>query len=83
MEVSREIQDFLFNQGFNWISGRRKFLPNKFSAISHRGGTYGQQSGTFSYYPTSEYTTKEIERYEAENGEIYYWSQLKSDSLNP
>ena len=83
LEVSREIQDFLFNQGFNWISGRRKFLPNKFSAISHRGGTYGQQSGTFSYYPTSEYTTKEIERYEAENGEIYYWSQLKSDSLNP
>ncbi len=83
LEVSREIQDFLFNQGFMWLTGRKNFLPNEFSAISHRGGTYERQEGLFGYYPTSEHTAKEIEEYEAENGEIYYWSKLsKKPKIN-
>jgi hypothetical protein len=77
LEVSREIQQFLFNQGFSWLTGKKDFAPYKFSAISHRGGTYERQEGLFGYYPTSEHTAKEIEEYESENGEIYYWSQLK------
>ena len=76
LEVSREIQQFLFNQGFSWLTGKKDFAPYKFSAISHRGGTYERQEGLFGYYPTSEHTAKEIEEYESENGEIYYWSKL-------
>lgn len=76
LEVSREIQNFLFNQGFMWLTGKKEFAPYKLSAISHRGGTYDRQEGLFGYYPESKHTAKEIEEYEAENGEIYYWSKL-------
>ena len=27
LEVSREIQDFLFNQGFSWLTGKKEFAP--------------------------------------------------------
>lgn len=77
LELSREIQDFLFNQGFTWLTGKKEFVPYKFSAISHRGGTYDRQEGMFGYYPTGKETAKEIEEYEAEDGEIYYWSKIK------
>ena len=83
LEVSEEIQDFLFDQGFEWASGRRKFLPERFSAISHRGGTHSENSGKFSYYlpERPKKMEQDIKAMEA-LGEVYYWSQLKSDSLN-
>jgi len=76
LEVSRKIQNFLFNQGFMWLTGKKEFAPYKFSAISYRGGTYEDQEGLFGYYPENKHTVKEIEEYEAEDGEIYYWSKL-------
>lgn len=86
LKVSEEIQDFLFKQGFAWMTKTTKFLPNPLVAISYRGGTYPLQSGRFGYYPptTDDYnghTVNDIEEYEIEDGDvIYYWGELSKIS---
>ena len=77
LEVSEEIQDFVFKQGFTWMSGRKNFVPNKFVAISHRGGTYDQQLGRFGFYRPSDHSPSDIEKYEiGEDDLVYRWSEI-------
>lgn len=77
LEVSEEIQDFVFKQGFTWMSGRKNFVPNKVVAISHRGGTYDQQLGRFGFYRPSDHSPSDIERYETgEDDLVYRWSEI-------
>jgi hypothetical protein len=81
LEVSREIQEFLFKQGFRWLTGDKKFLANKFLAVSHRGGTHKNHSGRFGYYLPkdnweNERTAEEIEDRKEEGVDVYYWSDL-------
>lgn len=77
-KVSEEIQDFLFDQGLTWITGRKEFLPEIFSAISYRGETHGKKHGVFGYYPPTPNIEKEIKDFTKNRKvEIYYWSQLK------
>jgi len=77
LEVSGEIQDFVFKQGFTWMSGRKIFVPNKFVAISHRGGTYDQQLGRFGFYRPSDHSPSDIEKYEiGEDDLVYRWSEI-------
>lgn len=83
LEVSEEIQQFLFDQGFEWVSGRREFLPEIFYAVSQYVGSDKTNYGRFGFYKSAPNIEKEIERERSiEGGEIYYWSQLKPDSLN-
>ena len=87
LEVSKDIQNFLFKQGFKWISGDEEVLDQEFLAISHRGGSYDTASGKFGYYlPMDDWerenTVKDIEDRKEEGVEVYYWSDLISPQIN-
>lgn len=76
-EVSAEIQDFMFKQGFTWLSGRENILPKKIVAIAHRGGTYDKQLGKFGFYNAHHHSVRDVENYEIEDGDLfYYWSKI-------
>jgi len=75
LEVSEEIQNFLFEQGYIWLSGRQSFLANKVASISHR-----KENNKFSYMPNGSSIKEIINFYKMEMGMedevFYYWSQL-------
>lgn len=74
LEVSKEIQNFLFEQGYIWLSGRESFLANKVASISHR-----KERNRFSYMPNGSSIKEIINFYKTEMGDevfFYYWSQL-------
>ena len=83
LEVSKDIQDYLFSKGLKWNTGRGTPLYQPILAI-HYVLPKLQKNGSFTYVPNSipfEKSRLEVEydreEYIKKGKQVYYWSQLK------
>mgnify|MGYP001226214500 FL=1 len=88
LEVSKDIQNYLFSKGLFWNTGRKTPLYQRILAI-HYVLPHRIHSGSFTYVPNSiphekarlevEYDREELLK---KGKHVYYWSQLKPEKDN-
>lgn len=90
LEESKLIQNYLFKQGFKWVTGRNYYLPQKIYLILANptaGISQRNRLGTFIYYsgeknPTQiEKADEVIEEFKSEGKRVYYWSDIKPNVI--
>lgn len=88
LEVSVDIQNYLFSKGLTWNTGRKTPLYQRILAI-HYVLPHRIHSGSFTYIPNSIPFEKSRLEVEYQRGEhlkkgkhVYYWSQLKPEKDN-
>ena len=90
LEESELIQNYLFKQGFKWITGRSYYLAQKiYSIVANSRNNLPiiptNQKGTLTYYGDSPHHIEEadevIEIFKSEGKGIYYWSDIKPNVI--
>jgi len=90
LEESELIQNYLFKQGFKWITGRSYYLAQKiYSIVANSRNNLPiiptNQKGTLTYYGDSSHHIEEadevIEIFKSEGKGIYYWSDIKPNVI--
>jgi len=89
LEESKLIQNYLFKQGFKWITGRNYYLPQKvYSILANPTAGIFQHNrlGTLTYYSGEnprhiEEADEVIEEFKSQGKGVYYWSDIKPNVI--